>query len=690
MRVKSRLLLIGLAMAMVVSSCSSSSDSTESTDKTPRSKNAALPVATTVAPADTATTTPADTTATTTPDSTATTTPDSTATTTPDSTATTTPGDTTDGTSKSKTSAQVDVAFTETIVVPSKLCNLIGLDCAALDFAEVTFSSPTSFVVAATIPSSTIKLPAGKGYGFEIGKTQLIVAADGGDYEYSVNSDVKLGLGGPAIPLTLVGTFIPKETTVVMEMYNNEVNYNDALGIPGFNIKAISGKNTFVGGVPKGMGFSISGTIPKFLGDLGINPSTPFTAAMEVGVGVTVAMSLGDKNGADIFNIKNVLSAKFIQASYSSQGATIGGVSYKQGLGMAFSGKFGKTPVMVDGAIGVGSYNIEFEVGAFELGGFQFDEATGSLVRDSSGLNLGFSGGLSGYGITGRMKGSFDPYGGISLLGEGAFKPGGVDLGSLKLDFVANQNGVKFVGTGSQKFGVIQGATTVGFKSFPNNKFGFEMGVGGGLAIPGAPQYASVDGSLSITNCPRMECSEPLTLPKATLAGSASLYKMPKQSFSFEVNPNGWSFREELKFNFDENLGYESNGFKVGVRAWGQGAIVISDKGISLGKGSLNATAGFKTPDVYIPKQTVAVTVTRLPKVITSCSYWKGTKVVKKCESRTEYYTNRTGGQTISEATTIKGIDVKLGASVGIDDKGFYIDVTPGKEVKGARLYFKL
>jgi hypothetical protein len=46
-------------------------------------------------------------------------------------------------------------------------------------------------------------------------------------------------------------------------------------------------------------------------------------------------------------------------------------------------------------------------------------------------------------------------------------------------------------------------------------------------------------------------------------------------------------------------------------------------------------------------------------------------------------------GQTISEAFTIKGVEVALGASVGIDAKGFYIEVQPGKDVKGARLYFK-
>lgn len=46
-------------------------------------------------------------------------------------------------------------------------------------------------------------------------------------------------------------------------------------------------------------------------------------------------------------------------------------------------------------------------------------------------------------------------------------------------------------------------------------------------------------------------------------------------------------------------------------------------------------------------------------------------------------------GQTISEAFTIKGVEVALGASVGIDARGFYIEVQPGKDVKGARLYFK-
>lgn len=682
------------ALCLVVGACSSGSD-TQAGSSIARTKNAALPAttvvdatATTIAGA-TATTVPG-TTATTVADATATTVPVATATTIPGTTATTNPGAKSDS-NKTKVSASASVDIAETIVVPSKLCKLMGLNCDALDFAEVTVSSPTSFVATAAIPTSSIKLPSGDGYGFKVLTTELEVATDGSSYEYGILADIELVLGGSRLPLSLVGQFVPSDATVAIEMSNNNVGLKNAMGIPGFDITSLTAKNTYVGGVPKGVGFAVSGKIPNFLKELGVNPNTPFTAAIEFGVGVTVGMGLGSRNGGspDIVSIQNVLSAKYMQASFSTVGATIAGVEYRKGLHLVFDGMFGKTPVFVDGSIAPSERIIEFEIGSFDLAGFKFDESKGKLVWTPQDVELGFSGGLAGYGISGRMAGSFDTVGGISLKGDGGFKPGGVDLGSLKLDFVANKDGVKFIGTGSQKFGVMAGETTVGFKSFPNNKFGFEMGVGGGLQIPGAPEFASVDGKLSITNCPAMTCAAPTDIPVASIIGSASFYKQPRQQFTLKVDPNNWGFREELKFNFNENQSYESNGFMVFVKASGTGSITISDKGISLGQGNLSASAGFKTPDVNVPKQTVVVTETRLPRTKTTCSYWPRTRVIKKCNTWTEYYTNRAGGETISEAFTIKGIEVALGASVGIDAKGFYIEVQPGKDVKGARLYFK-
>lgn len=581
-------------------------------------------------------------------------------------------------------SASVIVDFQERVFLPSQLCSLMGLNCDVLDFAQITVSGPTSYVAKATIPNSSIKLPAGNGYGFAVKTTALQIAAEGTDFQYSVIADVELTLGGATVPLSLVGTYAPSEGTISIEMSNNKVNLKNAMGIPGFDILTITAKNTFVGGVPVGVGLSVSGTLPTFLKELGVNPNTPFRAAFEVGVGVTIGMSVGSQEAGapNIISLKGVVSASFLQASFSTVGTTIAGVEYRKGLHLIFEGKFGKTPVMVDGSIASYiEYEIEFNIGAFDLAGFAFEETKGKIVRSTSGLELGFSGGLKGYGIEGRMFGKFDPMGGIELLGEGGFKPAGVDLGSMKFNFVANKSGVKFIGSGYQNFGVVAGKTTVGFKSFPNNKAGFTMEVESGLQIPGMPSYASVSGALAITNCPGMTCSTPTAVPTAKISGSASFYKQPSQSFTFVVNPNNWGFREELKFKYDKNLGYNSNGFEVGVRAWGEGSVVISNTGISFGKGSLNASAGFRTPDVRVPPVTVVETKTRLYKTV--CS---GRGFNWRC--RQEGYWSYAGGQTITPAFTIPGVDVKLSAGVGIDNKGFYVEVQAGKEVSGAKLYF--
>jgi hypothetical protein len=418
---------------------------------------------------------------------------------------------------------------------------------------------------------------------------------------------------------------------------------------------------------------------------LGINPNTPFTAAFEVGVGVTLGMSFGSQadGSPNIFNLKNVLSARYVAFSYSTLGATIAGVEYPKGVAMSFDGKFLDTSVVVDGNVSFAplEYNLQFNIGAFTVGGFEFDESFGQLTRDSSGLNVAFSGGLQGYGITARMKGVFDPVGGLELTGEGGFVPAGINMGSLKFNLVANTKGVKFIGTGTNKFGVLTGATTVGFKSFPNRQIGFELGVSAGLQIPGMPSYGSVEGSLLVTNCPEMKCTSPQSVPAASISGTSSFYGSPKQSFTVAVDPNNWGFRKELSFNYDENMGYSSNGFSVGVRAWGNGSVTISNTGISFGKGSINASAGFETPDVRVPPITVVQTKTRLYKTVCSGPWYR-----VKC--RQEGYWSYAGGQTITPGYTIPGIKVKLSASVGIDNRGFYVDVAGNDQAKGNRLYF--
>jgi hypothetical protein len=586
----------------------------------------------------------------------------------------------------SNTSVGVSIQSTgNPVLVPSDFCNIIQVDCKSLNFAQVEVTGTSSFIATAVIPNASIKLPAGDGYGFEVLKTAVKVVANGAQSAFALSADTKLSLSGSVIPLTLTGTYVPAEATVAVELTNNNVGLKNAMGIPGFDISSITGKTTFVGGVPKGVGFSVTGTVPTILKELGINPNTQFTAAFEVGVGITLGMSFGSQadNAPNIFNLKNVLSARYLAFSYSSLGTTIAGVEYPKGVAMSFDGKFVGTPVVVDGNVSFAplEYNIQFNIGAFSLGGFDFDESFGQMTRDSSGLNLSFSGGLQGYGITARLNGKFDPVGGIELNGEGGFEPAGINLGNLKFQMVANSKGFKFLGTGTNKFGVITGTTTVGFKSFPNRKIGFELGIGGGLQIPGVPSYGSIEGSLSVTNCPGMNCSAPSTVPSATLNGSSQFYGSPKQSFSVAVDPNNWGFRKELSFNYDKRAGYSSNGFSIGARAWGNGSVTISNNGISFGKGSISASAGFETPSVNVPPITVVQTKTRLYKTVCSGPWYR-------ISCHQEGYWSYAGGQTITPGYTIPGIKVNLSASVGVDDRGFYIDVAGNNQAGGKRLYF--
>ena len=590
------------------------------------------------------------------------------------------------GRQPSNTTVGVSIQSTgNPVLMPSDFCTIIAVECSSLNFAQVEVTGTNSFVASAVIPNASVRLPAGNGYAFEIVKTAVKAAVSGADSTFSIIADTKLTLSGAVLPLTLTGTYIPKDATIAVELTNNNVGLKNAMGIPGFDISSITGKTTFVEGVPKGVGFSVTGTVPTILKELGINPQTQFTAAFEVGVGVTLGMSFGSQadGSPNIFNLKNILSARYLAFSYSTLGSTIAGVEYPKGVAMSFDGKFGNTAVVVDGNVSFAplEYDLKFNIGAFSLGGFDFDESFGQLTRNSTGLNVKFSGGLQGYGITARLNGTFDPTGGIELNGEGGFVPAGINLGSLKFQMVANSKGFKFIGTGTNKFGVITGTTTVGFKSFPNSKIGFELGIGGGLQIPGVPSYGSIEGSLSVTNCPGMNCSAPSTVPSATLNGSSQFYGSPKQSFSVAVDPNNWGFRKDLSFNYDKSAGYSSNGFSVGARAWGTGSVTISNTGISFGKGSINASAGFDTPSVRVPAITVPLTRTRLFKTVCGGPWYNFS-----CHQ--EGYWNEVGGQTITPAYTIPGVHVNLSASVGVDNRGFYIDVSGNNKAGGNRLYF--
>jgi hypothetical protein len=118
----------------------------------------------------------------------------------------------------------------------------------------------------------------------------------------------------------------------------------------------------------------------------------------------------------------------------------------------------------------------------------------------------------------------------------------------------------------------------------------------------------------------------------------------------------------------------------VGIN--GKGSVVITEKGVTLGNGNLGAKAWLKTPDTKAVYS--ARTQTRLSR--TSCSTkwvkWKG--LVTRCN--TEMYWHYMGGDLIFPA--IRGININIGAEVGIDNGRFYV-ATGGNQYAGAqKLYF--
>lgn len=591
-----------------------------------------------------------------------------------------------------------DSSTQSSVSIPSDFCAMLSLgDCSSITAPEVKVRSKTSFQVTAEIPNSSISLPSNDVASFSIGNTKIRIDVDGDVYEYTVFAPVTLKLPGLSITLDFVGTFITSSRQLSIELTNKAANWKDAMSIPGFDIDSITGKTTMrLGSLPEGIAFAMTGKVPTFLQEIGINPNTKFRIAGQFGLGgMTLGLMLGSqaKGAENIFEINKVLSATYLAFSFASSDTLIDGIVYPQGYFIAFDGEIAETPVIGKGLVTPSpegwEYDTSFSIGAFSLGGFSFEDSIGWFKKNSDGVKVGFIGGLSGYGIVARLNGEFDATGGIQLVGEGTFAPAGINFASMKFTMNANAKGFEFTGTAPQRFGVFSGTATVGLKSFPNAELGYNFGMNTGLALPGFPDYASVSGSIGISNCPDMACTNPDALPSATLTGSASFYGQPDQSFAIAVNPNDWSFKETLSFNYDEELGYSSNGFWVGARATGNGSITISDKGISLGKGSMGASAGFSTPDVNVPEVTLPVVETRLPKTTTTCDYWPGTKVVKKCTTKTEYYTSRTGGQVFTPAYTIPGIKIVLSAEVGIDDRGFYIQVFGKSGTDDGRLYFK-
>jgi hypothetical protein len=581
-----------------------------------------------------------------------------------------------------KTTKLSIVQSKEATVVPNDLCKILAVDCASLNFVNVTITGADSFTASADIPNTAFAFP-----GMQISNTKLIVTANRSAATFSVQADASLVMFGSTLPMTLTGQFSTEDVSISLTLSNKKLGLNDVFGIPGLSITSISTQVKIIGVVPTCCLFSLTGTLPTFLKELGINPQSEIRVTSSMGsypsiVGISVGSQ--DAGAPDIFNIKNVLSAKYVAASLSALPAEIDGVKYPQGLAMAFDGAIAKTPVSVAGTlVNPIEWSLDFKIGAFNIAGFQLEETVGSISKSKTDLGLMINGGIKGYGLEARLKGSFDVMGGLVLEGESSFKPApGIDLGAIKLKM-----GAKFTRDGiptgeftgelvTPNYGFIKGSGKVGFKAYEKG-IAYLIDVKGQLGIPGMPGFADVTGGLKITNCDNLKCSQPTVLPAAFLVGSASFYKQPRQSFSIGVNPAGWSFREEFRFDFDKELKTSGSGFEIGMGVKGKGSVVISEKGVSLGNGNLGAKAWLKTPDtpaVYSER-------TRIRLYRTKCS---GPWYRVKCKQ--EGYWAYAGGDLIFPA--IRGININIGAEVGIDNGRFYVATGRNQWAGAQKLHF--
>ena len=574
------------------------------------------------------------------------------------------------------------VGFKESTLVPNDLCKILSVSCASLNFVNVTVTGPNAFTASAEIPKTAFAFP-----GMTISNTRLTVAVEGAAATFAVQADAEAVMFGSKVPMTLTGTFNTEDVSISLTLSNNKLGLNDMFGIPGLSISSISTQVKIIGVAPTCCLFSMTGTLPTFMKELGINPQSKIRVTSSMGSYPSiVGMSVGsqDEGSPDIFSIKNVLSAKYIAASLSALPAQIDGVSYPQGLAMAFDGMFANTPVSVAGNLVTPyEWSLDFNIGAFKVGGFQLDETVGSISKTKTELGLMINGGIKGYGLDARLKGSFDVFGGLVLEGESSFKPGaGIDLGTTKLKM-----GAKFTKSGAPtaeftgqvitpNYGFMQGSGKIGFKAYDKG-IAYLLEVEGKVGIPGLPGFADITGGLKVTNCENLKCSQPLVLPAAYLTGSASFYKQPRQSFSIGVNPAGWTFREEFRFDFNKELKTSGSGFEIGMGVSGKGSVVISEKGVTLGNGNLGAKAWLKTPDTRAVYS--ARTQTRLYRTVCSGPWYR-----IKC--RQEGYWSYAGGHLIFPA--IRGIHINIGAQVGIDNGRFYVS-TGGNQYAGAqKLYF--
>ena len=561
--------------------------------------------------------------------------------------------------SKTGTTANIMVnSGKPAVVMPQDFCQLLGFNCSALNFTQFYVDSPTKYKAVAQIPNTSMKFSAGSGYSFAIDRTFLDVLVDGSSVTFEIYVETRLTIDGFVIPLRGHGRYSPERNAIDLGISANDLGLNNFLGISGFTLNSIASQISFIGAVPNSVSFSLSGTLPTFLRELGVSTSTPFTVAMEVGQAKTLAMSIGSQTAGspNIINIQNTLTARYLAFSYSDLGLTIGGVEYPQGYALAFDGKFKDIDVVVNGNVSflpVLEYSIDFSISGFTLGGFVFESPTGSLSRSGSTTSLTFNGGLTGYGITSRLIGAYDMSGYVELESTGQYTPLGVNLGQFSYRFKSNAQGFEAKGIQENvSYGVMRGRAELFIKSYAGNKFGFHIFVGGGLQVPGWPSYGSMASQMQIWNCRDISCATPTPYIDAKVWGSTKFYGDQRRDFEFSIDPNNWHFSHEVGFWYDNTHRYTSNGFGVEARARGTGQIILRDSGVQIGNGSLQSSAGFTIPRTTTPRVC-------LPFV--GCS----------------------GGGTLTPEQNIS-----LGTGVGQNSQGFYIDVSGGSGAGGSRLYF--
>ena len=561
--------------------------------------------------------------------------------------------------SKTGTTANVQVSWGKpAVVMPSDLCQLLGFNCSSLNFTQFYADSPTKYKMVAQIPNTSMKFSAGSGYSFAIDRTFLDVLVDGSSVRFEIYIETRLTIDGVVVPLSGFGRYIPERNTIDLGISANNLGLNNFLGIAGFTLNSITGQISFVGLAPNSQSFSISGTLPTFLRELGVSTNTPFTVAMEVGRTKTLAMSIGSQadGSPNIFNIHNTLTARYLAFSYSELGLVIAGVEYPQGYALAFDGKFKTVDVVVNGNVSflpVLEYSIDFSISGFTLGGFVFESPTGTFERTDGQNYLRFNGGLTGYGITSRLIGAYDMSGYVELESTGQYTPLGVNLGQFSYKFKSTVLGFEAKGVQENVvgYGVMRGRAELFIKSYAGNRFGFHIFVGGGLQVPGFPSYGSMQSQMQIWNCRDINCATPEPVVHAKVWGSAKFYGDAQRNFDFSLDPNNWRFSHELGFWYDNTHRYDSNGFRIEARAQGTGKVVISDSGVQTGNGSIQSSAGFTIPRTTVPRVCT----------IFGC----------------------VGGGTATPESNIS-----LGTGVGQNSQGFYIDVSGGSGVGGSRLYF--